>query len=297
MKKLLLSLSILSVGFFANAQVAGSSFFSQIVSDWHTGFSFDTMSEAVTPADVHGYASDGDLSNYGATATLKFEAAKERHAFTFNLGYTYSYYDFSSDYFDFSNTNKTFLRMFYTAKISEKWGAFGVFSGSTAASDNACFTDGLQGLFGLGASYCFNENLRLGLGVAAYSRLDNTWLPLPVGFLEWQINKSLSLRVFQGAALVWDVFENGELILNASAEYKNSYLRIADYGNLKRSVSDSSYQFTIGATYNFGKHLYASASVGGNFWRKLKFRTNSSSAEDIDVDAAPVFYLHLGYKF
>lgn len=297
MRKILTLAAIFVAPIAALAQVSGSSFFSQIASDWHAGFSFDSNGEFLTPADVHGYGSSGTLSNYGASGTLKFEAAKDRHAFTFNIGYSYLNYDFSSDYFNFSDTNKVFFRAFYTGRISDRWGAFAIVSTSSAAAKEAKLMDGMQGLFGAGASYAFSENLQLGLGMAAYSRLDNTWLPLPAGFLNWKINDSLSLRVFEGVALVWDVFKDGTLTLNASGEYKNSYFRIHERGNVKRSFCDSSYEFTIGANYNFSEFAYISASIGGNFGRELGFRSNSVSAEDIDVDAAAVFYIHAGVRF
>ena len=128
MRKILTLAAIFVAPIAALAQVSGSSFFSQIASDWHAGFSFDSNGEFLTPADVHGYGSSGTLSNYGASGTLKFEAAKDRHAFTFNIGYSYLNYDFSSDYFNFSDTNKVFFRAFYTGKISDRWGAFAIVS-------------------------------------------------------------------------------------------------------------------------------------------------------------------------
>lgn len=119
--------------------------------------------------------------------------------------------------------------------------------------------------------------------------MDNTWIGLPVAFIDWNISDRLKLRTFSGAALLYDVFGDNSLVLNAVFEYRNSYYRLEEREGARRSVSDSFYQFSVGATYNISGRAYVSAAVGGNFGRELDMRRNSRSAEEYEVDAAPFF--------
>ena len=139
--------------------------------------------------------------------------------------------------------------------------------------------------------------LTVGIGAMAYSRLDNTWLGLPVGFIDWKITDRLRLRTFSGAALLYDIFGDNSLILNAVAEYRNSYYRLANSSEGRRSVSDSFVQFSVGATYNISKRAYISAAIGGNFNREIALRINSRSSGEYEIDAAPFFSLHAGFSF
>lgn len=150
---------------------------------------------------------------------------------------------------------------------------------------------------GAGASYSFCENLTAGIGAIAYSRVDNTWIGLPVAFIDWNISDRLKLRTFSGAALLYDLFGDNSLVLNAVFEYRNSYYRLEEREGARRSVSDSFYQFSVGATYNISGRAYVSAAVGGNFGRELDMRRNSRSAEEYEVDAAPFFSVHAGFSF
>lgn len=146
---------------------------------------------------------------YSASANVKFQGAyADKHFLTLSLNYTYSQYDFSSAAAPFSSANGASALAFYTARISERWGAFGIASASIGSETGASIWGGRTMLAGAGASYSFCESLTVGIGAMAYSRLDNTWLGLPVGFIDWEnhrqaapahiFRRRAALRYFRG---------------------------------------------------------------------------------------------------
>lgn len=264
---------------------------------WKMGVSADAAGEFSLPADMSN-GLGGDLGVYSASANVKFQGAySDRHFLTVSLNYTYSQYDFSSDDAPFSSMNKASALAFYSSRIDERWGIFGIASASFGAQAGESLWGGRSMFAGAGASYSFCESLTAGLGAIAYSRVDNTWIGLPVAFIDWNISERLKLRTFSGAALLYDVFGDNSLVLNAVFEYRNSYYRLEERGGERRSVSDSFYQLSAGATYNFSERAYISAAVGGNFGRELDMRRASRSAEEYEADAAPFFSLHAGFAF
>lgn len=282
-----------------NAQMltSGATAINILAPKWKMGVSVDASGEYSAPADLSTKI-DGDLAVYSASANVKFQGAyADKHFLTLSLNYTYSQYDFSSAAAPFSSANGTSALAFYTARISERWGAFGIASASIGSETGASIWGGRTMLAGAGASYSFCESLTVGIGAMAYSRLDNTWLGLPVGFIDWKITDRLRLRTFSGAALLYDIFGDNSLILNAVAEYRNSYYRLANSSEGRRSVSDSFVQFSVGATYNISKRAYISAAIGGNFNREIALRINSRSSGEYEIDAAPFFSLHAGFSF
>ena len=292
----------------AFAQVIGGAAtpLNEIAPKWHLGYSFDAGFEG-TPSVDTGDALDGEVSTYTASANLKFQGAYDmRHFVTVSLNYAYSHFDFDSgpSRMDspFSSLNRTSALVFYTYKIDDKWGLFTLANFSFGADSGASLWGGRQFSGGLGATYAFRPGLTLGFGGMAYSRMDNDWLGFPVAFLDWRVNERLTIRTMAGVTAFYDVFADKSLILSATFEYRNGYYRMSDLplaggGSARRSVSDSYFNFNVGATYNWTKNLYTSLNVGANFNRTLQFRYANRSADEIDVDAAPVFMFHAGWLF
>lgn len=297
MKKFAAFLFAASAFCVADAQVvAGASFFDQIVSDWHAGATLDVSQSAALSSDLHDDG-DGRLGSYSTTAALKFQGVRNRHAFDVSFGYSHSYYDFSA-VSPFSDVNTLSANAFYSCGLGGRWSAFGVAHGSLSSESGAGLSDGGRLVLGGGAGYAISESLSFGLGVAAVSRMDNEWLPLPCGYLKWQIDERWSLRAFDGVAVIFDAFGDGSLLFNASCEYTNANIRLTkSAGGVKRSVSDNTVNMVFGATYNFGGYFYVSGSVGANVYRRLIFRYGGHSAEEFSADIAPVFFVHAGCKF
>ncbi len=276
--------------------VGGASFFDQIVSDWHVGVTADAMQSFSIPSDIHGDGR-GTLGVYKTAGTLKFQSFSEKSALDVAAGFEYSRFDFS-EMPVFSDAEEMFIDLFYSRKVSDRWSAFAVVHGAMASETGADIFDGGRIFAGGGIGYAFSRNLTAGLGAMAVSRMDNTWLPLPVGYVRWTITPRWSLRTFNGAAVVCDVFEDSSLLLSAACEYNNTYLRLSDSPDgKKRSVGDNVVNISVGATYNIGKNFYVSGAVGANVYRKLIFRRGGISAEEYSSDPSPVFFLHAGCKF
>ena len=178
---------------------------------WKMGVSADAAGEFSLPADMSEDLG-GDLGVYSAAANVKFQGAySDRHFLTVSLNYTYSRYDFSSGAAPFSSMDKTSALAFYTTRIDERWGVFGIAGASFGAQAGESLWGGRSMFAGAGASYSFCENLTAGIGAIAYSRVDNTWIGLPVAFIDWNISDRIKLRTFSGAALLYDLFGDNSL--------------------------------------------------------------------------------------
>lgn len=299
MKKVLLYIIVLAAACRLSAQMMTSAAtpLNILAPQWKMGITAEAAGEFALPADISD-GLDGDVGVYSASANAKFQGAyNDRHFLTLSLGYSYWQYDFSSDNAPFSSMNKTSALAFYTGRINERWGAFAIAGASFGSQVGESMWGGRTVAAGGGASYSFSPDLTVGLGGLAYSRLDNTWIGLPVGFIDWKICDRLRLRTFSGAALFYDVFGDNSLVLNLTGEYCNSYYRLGERAGNRRSVSDSYFQLSAGAAYNFSQRAYVGACVGGNFGRELDMRTNSRSAEEIEIDSAPFFGLRAGVSF
>ena len=277
------------------AQTAGNTFFDKLASGWQTGVSLDASECVAVPADIE--SGMGDMGVYETSATLKLRASSEKSFVDFSAGWTHSYYDFGANS-PFSNVNKISADLFFTQRLGGGWSVFAIGSAAFAAESSASLAGGYRVVAGCGAGYAFSENLRAGIGLAAFSRMDRNWLPLPVGFINWKIDEHWSVKTMSGAVVEYDVYADGALLLHASCEYVLSYIRLSDSAlGARRCVSDSYCNVSFGATCNFSANFYVSASAGFNCFRELVFRERGDNVGDPDVDAAPTFFFHAGCRF
>lgn len=293
----IISLGVACISLNAQMLTSGSGPLNILAPQWEMGVSADFAGEFSIPADI---SSDlgGDLGVYSTSETVKFQGAySNKHFLTLSLNYTYSYYDFSSDTAPFSSMNETSALAFYLTRFNERWGAFAIVGASLGSQIGESMWDGRTIMGAFGATYSFCKDFTVGFGGMAYSRLDNTWIGLPIAYVDWNITNNLKLRTFSGVALLYDFFGDNTLILNAVAEYRNTYYRLAEESGNRRSVGDSFFQISVGATYNITDRAYISAAIGGNINRELNMRRNSNSAEEYDIDSAPFFSIHAGMSF
>ncbi len=127
-----------------NAQMltSGATAINILAPKWKMGVSVDASGEYSAPADLSTKI-DGDLAVYSASANVKFQGAyADKHFLTLFLNYTYSQYDFSSAASPFSSANGASALAFYTARISERWGAFAIASASIGSETGASIWGG-----------------------------------------------------------------------------------------------------------------------------------------------------------
>ena len=281
---------------FASACLAqsglGTSFFDELVSDWHNSISLEGYGEYAAKTDIHGAAS-GTFQTQRYAATLKSQGISEskKHALTAYVQYSRLEADFGGSYSadaPFDNLDALTTSLFYVYNIERHWSAF-VFGSVKFSAENASdWNLGATSFIGAGAMYAVSENFSIGFGAAAYSRLSRDWLGFPAAFVQWRITEKLSLKTFSGATLLYDCFGDGSLVLDTSIEYANTYSRLRDGGVLR----DSCWLYSVGATWKPSEHFYVGLHVGANFARELDFE--KSRRRDIDADAAPMVFLSVG---
>ena len=264
--------------------------FDEFAGFWSSSPTFEAHYAYTGGGDVSGGAR-GNFSSHEAGATVKFAGVSKnkRHAASVYATYSRLEADFDSPTAPFGSLDTLKAAAFYHYGIDERWGVFanGLVGFSAENAQNWC--DGAAGYVGAGATYAFSEKLRVGFGAAAYSRLQNDWLGFPVAFVEWKITEQLTLKTLSGATLMFDVFRDNSLVLNAEIEYRNSYARLKN----KAALRDSYWQFTIGTMWSPLPNFYAAANVGFNFAREMEFR--HSPIADTDISTAPVVMLNAGF--
>lgn len=282
--------------FFASTCLAqsglGTSFFDELVSDWHNSFSLEGYGECVAKTDIHG-ATSGTFQTQRYAATLKSQGISEskKHALTAYVQYSRLEADFGGSYSadaPFDNLDALTTSFFYVYNIERQWSAFAFGSVKFSAENAADWNLGATGFVGAGALYAVSESLSIGFGAAAYSRLSRDWIGIPTVFVQWRITEKLSLKTFSGATLLYDYFGDGSLVFDTSIEYANTYSRLSDGGVLR----DSCWLYGVGATWKPAKHFYIGLHVGANFARELDFK--KSDRRNIDADAAPMVFLSVG---
>ncbi len=235
----------------------------------------------------------GSFSSHEAGATVKFAGVSKnkRHAASVYATYSRLEADFGGATAPFGSLDTLKSAAFYLYNINERWGVFanGLVCFSAENAQNWC--DGAGGYAGAGAAYAFTPKLRVGFGAAAYSRLQQDWLGFPVAFVEWKITEQLTLKTLSGATLMFDVFKDNTLVLNAEIEYRNSYARLKN----KAALRDSYWQFTLGTMWSPLPNFYAAANVGFNFAREMEFR--NSPLPDTDISTAPIIMLNAGFAW
>ena len=266
-----------------------STLFDEILLSWQNSITVEGAYSYRGASNISGGAS-GDFSSNKASATIKTQgiSKSQKHALTAFVNYTYLDAHFSPQNNLFNEIHSLKASAFYAYNIDKRWSAFATGSLTFSAEQTGDWGDGMHGFAGCGAIYKFSDALSAGFGGAAYSRMDRDWIGFPVVFVDWRITERLSLRTFSGAALLYDIFGDGSLVADAACEYKNSYSRL----KTGESARDSCGEFTVGATWKPCPRFFAGAHIGFDFAREMSFE--KSARADVDIDAAPVFYVNLG---
>ncbi len=284
--------SLLFLVNFAKAQSAGTTLFDEIVYNWHNAVSVETMYTYTGKSDI-SKDSVGDFSSNSIGATFKIQSvnSSKKHALTSYINYNYLNADFDCPNKPFDEINTLAFSAFYVYNIDKKWSFFANGKISFSAEDTSSWGDGTQGFIGVGAIYSFNDEFKLGFGAMAYSRLDRDWLGFPTLFIDWKITERLTLRTFSGAALLYDVMGDGLLVVDVTAEYKNSYASLEN----DLSLRDSYGEISLGVITYPSKRFFVGARLGVNFGREMEFR--QSTTLKIEIDAAPTFSLFGGINW
>lgn len=267
-------------------------------------FSFSLRSQGsyLASADIDDGGEVG-IARLGPTLGIRY-APDRTASLDLSLGAEFSFYDFddatgiiaggdpAGDFAEYT------LGLRYTAQAADRWWWFvgGQASWASEESDNLGdgFTAGGIG----GATYQVNDSLRIGLGIAVRSRIEDDVLVYPLPIIDWQINDQWSLGTTDnGLRLTYAPFEDWSFF--AAAGWDSHEYRLLSDGPIPDGVMrDDHIPVVAGVHWRPDPHVEIEASLGMSVWNQYEF-LNSAGDEiaDTDSDAALMAGLSARLRF
>ncbi len=244
--------------------------------------------------DIEGSDASFDVNRFGGGFGAAFTISDE---LTLRAGFDYSYNDYSFDEADTlipGVTGNDPFDAFHTVslvggldyRLDEKWTISGTGFVRYEGEEGVDLDDALIG-GGLGFfTYRFNEDLTLGFGVGASSRLeDDAWV-VPYLFVRWQIDEQWQLRSDGlGARLSWSPSPEYEVFLRG--RYVRDEWRLDDdRGAASEGVfRDDRVPVGLGIDWRPIPTLTITGEVSVMVYRELEFLNDNGrtvSEEEID---------------
>ena len=242
----------------------------------------------------------GDVNISRAKTDISYENAIGEGKLNLGFNYEYSDYDFSRPN-TLDDTEVLGLAVKYSHKINEEWGVFGRL-GSTWAyeTDQSSMSDSQFYTISAGASYAWNEDLKLYFGLTFLERFEdnNTFLPL-IGIL-WKIDERWTLKTANGATLFYDLTKDGKCMLDFGVRYEWRQYRLED-GALgdgrKAATVEKAFVGFAGLTHHFTDHfsLRGFFEISGD--REFTGRSGGHDRGDVEADPAATVGLSLNLGF
>ena len=241
-------------------------------------------------------ATETDLDGSGTVAvarlgpTLSARYAEDKTWFVdVAVGAEFSFYDFENATGIVSSGDpagdfaKYFLNARYTGQVNDNWWWFVGGEASWAGEDSENLGNGFIGRGSLGATYAVNDSLRVGLGVAVRSRLEDDPIVYPLPIIHWQIDEQWTLATADDglrlSCKAWD-----DWTFFASAGWEAREYRLSDTGPIPDGVMrDDRIPVMLGAIWSPDEHFEIEATVGAAAWSRYEF-LDSTGAQLADPD-------------
>ncbi|MBI1190535.1 MAG: hypothetical protein GC200_07650 [Tepidisphaera sp.] len=229
---------------------------------------------------------------------------EERRAVGFSFTGEYSNYDFSNasgfpgSAADGPWKDVTILtvEVNYVAPIKEKWSYFVGLSGDASYERGADFDKSLTLSGAGGVAYQVSDDLRLGFGLAAGSRLEDDPYVVPIVTVDWQIDEKWSLSSSPGfgsrtagVELTYAVTE--DLKVGLAAGFEDREFRLDRNGPIPSGVGrDYRLPVAVTAHWRVDPQVELSLGVGANVWGQVRAE-NSNGDRITEEDLGPGFFV------
>jgi len=245
-----------------------------------------TSYEHLFSANVyHGNAGSvrSDRFNLGAQLTQDLWGGN----MTTGVSYSYLGYDFRGTTGAFGDVNKLGASDYYTQDIQDNWGAFGYIAAGFASETSASFSDGAQLAVAAGPTYKVNENLDLAAGPMFYTRLEDSGTFTLKAEANWKFLPQWNLHAYAGIAngvtVAYDIFNNNQTVVFASADYNSNWMRLSALPAGNRSVNETDTVLKLGVRQIFAGHYFVRGYISSVLDREYQFHVNGSSSYSFDV--------------
>ncbi|HYE61002.1 MAG TPA: DUF6268 family outer membrane beta-barrel protein [Phycisphaerales bacterium] len=255
---------------------------------------------AVTLFGTHAFEADfedvnGSVSLFrtGAEVGIR-QPLDERTRLSLSIGAEYSGYDFSSDTAlagtsePWDDTYQLSAAVIISRQATTSWSWF--FGGGADASfeDDANLGKSFTGGLVAGANYKVNENLTLGGGFAARSRLEDSGLFLPLVSIDWKISEQWTLSNSNelnstGIALAYR--PNEQLQISLHGAYQGRAYRLDEDGPIPDGVGrDSRIPVWLQVRYSFSPRI--SVTVAGGYIAWQEYTVDDNNGNELDQQGA-----------
>ncbi len=191
-------------------------------------------------------------------------------------------------------------------KINERWNAFGRVFVDFSGESNADAWNSTTGGGAIGASYSFNKDLTLGLGVLGASQIEDNALVIPLLIVNWKISDALRVTnvagpsaypTSNGLEIVWRMNEKFELSFGGRWELDR--FRLDDDATNPNGVGQDQglpiwIRGTFFATKNARIDLLGGVRIGSEF---NLYDQNGNGLTSSDVDAQPFLGVFASFAF
>lgn len=271
-----------------------------------SGLSFRLRSGGIysAEADLDAGAGKVAVGRLGTALAISGQP-DDRSTLTFEVGSEFSFYDFSDvatllpgggD--PIGDAARYSLGLSYSRSLDDHWGLFVGGTVEFVPASGASWGDSVLGSGVVGATYEVHEGLRIGLGAAVSSRLEDDARILPLPFFDWQINDRWSLRTadravdVRGLQLAYKATDAIELF--ALAGWNSHEFRLDNKGAVPDGVfRDERIPVVGGIAWSFMPQAKLELAAGVDAWSNYQI-LDATGAKLADVDADPALTGWLG---
>ncbi|MEK6224119.1 MAG: hypothetical protein N2A97_04555 [Thermodesulfobacteriales bacterium] len=241
-----------------------------------------------------------NITRLGLNQDAAFTASDKLEV-VFGAGFNYYNFDFSGSQgfaglrpwrnVIVSNNN---MRVKYA--VNNNWGVFVMPTISYGSESGAPFWDSFTIGAMAGASYTTGPNLTVGIGGFVGSRLENSVIGYPIGFIDWLITDSLKLTALASGArndfgpkaeLSYDLGRGFKV--SSSVAYELRRFRLDEKGNFEKGIGEiRTLPLAAKISYTVNKHLSLNTYGGWLFDGSLELEDSGGDRiQKEDFDAAP----------
>ncbi len=184
------------------------------------------------------------------------------------------------------DVRETQVHAVYMGRINPDWSLFAMGGIRWSAEHGASHDDARMQSGMILFQRSWLENLEVGVGMLAASRLDDKPLAIPMASINWDMTERLRLRTTRGLNLLYQLDEAGRWDLALNGEYHSRYVRLRDDGPAPSGIFRSRLiATTLAILYRPNPGVRLGAEIGFIPWRKITIRDeNETTVFDSKTD-------------
>lgn len=210
---------------------------------------------------------------------INLSASRERHEYRFRNNEQLTTF--------MEEAHETHIGATYMGRLNEQWSVFTMGGLRWTAEEGASRSDARtqSGMFLL--QHRWREDVQVGFGALAASRLDEDPLIIPTASIDWTISDRWRLRTTRGVHLLHQLDAAGKWEAGLNAEYHSRYVRLKEEGIAPGGVFRSRLVVTsLSLMVRPNPGVSFGAEVGFVPWRKITVKdADENTVFESEIDA------------